>query len=36
MQAELQDKLRELGLHGVLLHWDEVADAEWLPWLVEV
>jgi DNA replication protein DnaC len=36
MQAELQDKLKELGLHGVLLHWDEVADAEWLPWLVQV
>ncbi len=36
MQAELQDKLKELGLHGLLLHWDEVADAEWLPWLVQV
>ncbi len=36
MQAALQDKPQELGLHGLLLHWDEVADAEWPPWLVEV
>ena len=36
MQAELQDQLDELGLHGVLLRWDEVEDAEWLPWRVEV
>ena len=34
--TDLHEKVVTLGLHGVLAHWDEVADAEWLPWLVEV
>lgn len=28
--------LKELALYGLLLHFDEIADAEWLPWLLEV
>jgi DNA replication protein DnaC len=36
MSAELHDKVQQLGLHGLLLHWEEVADADWLPWLVEI
>jgi len=33
---ELRSRCQELGLHGLLLHWDELADAEWLPWLLDV
>ena len=33
---ELRALLAELGMHGLLLHWDEIEDADWLPWLVEV
>lgn len=36
MPSDLREPLKQLGLHGLLLHWDEVKDAEWLPWLVEV
>ncbi len=33
---QLRERLAELGLHGVLLHFDEVAEADWLAWLVDV
>lgn len=33
--AELRERLHDLGLHGLLLHFDEVAEADWVPWLVE-
>jgi DNA replication protein DnaC len=32
----LRDRLADLGLHGLLLHLDEIGDTDWLPWLVEV
>jgi DNA replication protein DnaC len=25
-----------LGLHGLVVHFDAVRDADWLPWLLEV
>ena len=33
---DLQQRLAELGLHGLVLHFDEVRDAEWLPWLINI
>ena len=36
MTTDLRERLSVLGFHGLLLHYDEIADAEWLPWLVEV
>ncbi len=35
-RAELKERITALGLHGLGARWDEVADADWLPWLVEV
>ena len=32
----LQQRAEELGLHGLALHFDEVRDTDWLPWLLEV
>jgi len=32
----LQQRLEALGLHAIVDHYDEVADADWLPWLVEI
>jgi DNA replication protein DnaC len=32
----LQDRLEALGLHAIVDHYDEVADADWLPWLIEL
>jgi DNA replication protein DnaC len=34
--TDLRDRATALGLHGLVLHIDEVRDAEWPPWLVEV
>jgi DNA replication protein DnaC len=34
--TDLRDRATALGLHGLVLHFDEVRDAEWPPWLVEV
>lgn len=34
--ADLRPALAELGLHGLLLHYDEVADADWLPRIIEL
>ena len=31
-----RDDASELGLHGLLLHYDSVCEAEWPPWLVRV
>jgi len=36
MSRDLREQLKQLGFFGVLLHWDEVKEADWLPWLVEV
>lgn len=33
---DLRELLVTLGLHGLLQHWDEVEDADWLPWLIKV
>lgn len=30
-----QDRLESLGLHAMVEHYDEIADADWLPWLLE-
>jgi DNA replication protein DnaC len=35
-RTDLRARCQELGLHGLLQHWEEVADAEWLPWLLGV
>ncbi len=32
----LRETAFDLGLHGLLLHFDEVSEAEWLPWLLQV
>jgi DNA replication protein DnaC len=31
----LQQRARALRLHGLLAHWNEIADAEWLPTLLQ-
>lgn len=33
---DMIERATELGLHGMVLHFDEVRDAEWPPWLVGV
>lgn len=33
---DLRERAHHLGLHGLLLHFDEVAEAEWPPWLIGV
>lgn len=36
MSADLlQQRARALRLHGVLAHWNEIADAQWLPTLLQ-
>ena len=35
MTDSLMDRARALGLHGLLAHWDEVADCGWLPALID-
>jgi DNA replication protein DnaC len=30
----LRERVRQLGLHGLLEHWDAVHDADWIPKLV--
>ena len=34
MTDTLMDRARELGLHGLLAHWGEVAQCDWLPVLI--
>jgi DNA replication protein DnaC len=34
--SDPRKRLADLALHGLLLHFDEVAEAEWLVWLIEV
>ena len=34
MTDSLMDRVRALGLHGLLAHWDEVADCDWLTTLI--
>ena len=36
VKTDLRERLADLGFHGLVLHYDEIAGAEWLPWLVEV
>lgn len=31
----VRDRLELLGLHAMVEHYDEIADADWLPWLLE-
>lgn len=33
--SSLQERARDLGLHGVLAHWDSVGAQSWLPTLIE-
>ncbi len=33
---ELRHRAAELGLHGLVEHFDEIADPSWLPWLLEI
>lgn len=33
--SALRDRARQLGLHGVLSHWDAVGAQSWLPTLIE-
>lgn len=32
--SDLRARAYELGLHGLVLHLDEVSEAEWVPWLL--
>lgn len=34
--SELRLRAYNLGLHGLILHLDEVADADWLPWFLDI
>jgi DNA replication protein DnaC len=34
--TDLRERARALDLVGLLLHFDDVADAEWVSWLIEV
>ena len=34
--SDLRERVHDLGLHGLLQHFDEVAAADWLPWMVEL
>jgi len=36
MKTDLRERLSALGLYGALLHYDDIADAPWLPWLLDV
>ena len=36
MSSDLHHRAFSLGLHGLALHLDEVADADWVPWLLGV
>ena len=29
------ERARNLGLHGLLAHWDEVQNQDWVPWVLE-
>ena len=33
---DLRERAFDLGMHGLLLHWDEISDADWLSWLVDI
>lgn len=35
-KPDLRNRLQDLGLYGLLLHWDEIREADWLPWLLEI
>jgi DNA replication protein DnaC len=32
----LRDRALRLGMYGLLLHWDEIAEEHWLSWVIEV
>lgn len=32
---DLRERAHRLGLHGLLAHWNEIADEVWLPRLIE-
>ena len=34
--ADLRERAVDLGMHGLVEHFDDVADAEWLGWLIEI
>ena len=34
MTGTLMERARALGLHGLLVHWDELAERDWLAWLI--
>ncbi|MCP4239948.1 MAG: ATP-binding protein [bacterium] len=34
--SDLRQRANDLGLHGLLMHFDEVSDAGWLPWLIDI
>ena len=34
MTDTLKDRARALGLHGLIAHWDEVGECDWLPALI--
>lgn len=34
--SEQKKRIRDLGLLGVLQHYDEIQGSEWLPWLLDV
>ena len=34
--TDLRQRTFDLGLHGLLLNFDQVAETEWLPWLLDI
>jgi DNA replication protein DnaC len=36
MSSDLRQRAFDLGLHGLVMHLDEVADATWVSWLLDV
>ena len=35
MTDTLMDRARELGLHGLVAHWDDIGETGWLPTLID-
>ena len=33
---DVRERLKALGFHGLVQHWDEVKDKPWVPWLIQI
>jgi DNA replication protein DnaC len=34
--TDLRTRAHDLGMHGLVLHFDQVHDADWVPWLIRL